>query len=212
MWPRLEWSGIADRRDVSPRGSFRIPGITIDDVPALPFSGVARPVGEGWMNGNRGQRRRGFSLIEVMTVCIIMGVLAAFSVPRFMKAMEQSRANIAVANLRTIWTAQRAYALQQIQTTGTNTYAPDLDTLRNAKLIDQAIADDNGGDPDPGITYVYKITQTDATTFTASARRVNSTVWTSSLAIDSQGNITGSVDYVGSSVAYRGSSINQFFQ
>jgi type II secretory pathway pseudopilin PulG len=141
-----------------------------------------------------------------------MGVLAAFSVPQFSKAMEQSRANIAVANLRTIWTAQRAYALQQIQTTGTNTYASDLDTLRNAKLIDQAIVDDTGGDPSPGITYVYQINQTDSTSFTATARRVNSTVWISTLAIDAQGNITGSVQYVGSSRSYSGYTISQFFQ
>ncbi len=164
------------------------------------------------MIANRGRRRGGFSLIEVMTVCLIMGVLAAFSVPRFSKAMEQARANIAVANLRTIWTAQRAYALQQIQTTGTNTFAADLDTLRNAKLIDQAIVDDTGGDPAAGISYVYLITQTDPSTFTATARRVNSTVWTSSLAIDSQGNVTGSVQYVGSSSGFVGSAITQFFQ
>jgi prepilin-type N-terminal cleavage/methylation domain-containing protein len=164
------------------------------------------------MSGNRVHLRRGFTLIEVMTVCIIMGVLAAFSVPRFSKAMEQSRANIAVANLRTIWTAQRAYALQQIQNSGTIAYAPDLDTLRNAKLIDQAIIDDTGGDPPAGVTYVYLISQVDATSFTATARRVNSSVWTSSLAIDAQGNITGSVQYTGSSGAYSGSSITQFFQ
>jgi prepilin-type N-terminal cleavage/methylation domain-containing protein len=156
--------------------------------------------------------RRGFSLIEVMTVCLIMGILASFSVPRFSKAMEQARANIAVANLRTIWTAQRAYALQQIQTTGTSSFAPDLDTLRNAKLIDQAIVDDTGGDPAAGIAYVYLITLTNSSTFTATARRANSTVWSSSLAIDSQGNITGSVDYVGSSSSFSGCSINQFFQ
>jgi prepilin-type N-terminal cleavage/methylation domain-containing protein len=145
------------------------------------------------MIGHRRRKRRGFSLIEVMTVCLIMGILSAFSVPR-------------------IWTAQRAYALQQIQTTGTNAYAADLDTLRNAKLIDQAIVDDSGGDPPPGITYVYLINQTDSTTFTATARRVNSTVWTSSLAIDSQGNVTGSVQYVGSSSGFVGTTITQFFQ
>jgi prepilin-type N-terminal cleavage/methylation domain-containing protein len=157
------------------------------------------------MTGNPNRRRRGFSLIEVMTVCIIMGVLAAFSVPRFSKAMEQSRANIAVANLRAIWTAQRAYTLQQIQLTGTSSFASDLETLRNAKLIDQSIIDESGGDPALGISYVYSITSSSSASFTASAIRVNSTVWTSSLAIDSQGNITGSV-------TSGSDSITQFFQ
>ena len=141
-----------------------------------------------------------------------MGVLAAFSVPQFSKAMEQSRANIAVANLRAVWTAQRAYALQQLQSTGTATFAPNLATLRNAGLIDQSIVDDNGGDLPPGVSYSYAITQSTTTTFTAMAFRANSTVWVSTLTIDEQGNLTGDVRYFGQSSAYAGTIINSFFQ
>jgi type II secretory pathway pseudopilin PulG len=149
-----------------------------------------------------------------MTVCIIMGVLASFTVPRFSRAMEQSRANIAVANLRAIWTAQRAFWLQNVDANGVNMFAPDLATLRNLKLIDQAILDDTGDGSIPqGVSYVYTITQTDSSTFQASARRVNSTVWTSTLAIDSNGDVTGNVQYVGSSNSFGNDPpIDQFFQ
>ena len=169
------------------------------------------------MTANRaGSRRpRGFSLVEVMTVCIITGILASMSVPRFSRAMEQSRANIAVANLRAIWTAQRAYWLQNVDANGVNTFAPDLATLRAARLVDQNLVDDTGdsGPIDPGISYVYKIIQLDSSSFTASARRANSTVWVSTLTIDSNGDIAGNVAYVGSSVAFKNDPpITQFFQ
>ena len=169
---------------------------------------------EAEMTTNRAGRRTGFSLVEVMTVCIIMGVLASFSVPRFSRAMEQSRANIAVANLRAIWTAQRAYWLQNVDENGVNIFAPDLATLRAARLIDRSIIDDPGdGSIPPGITYVYQMTQTDSSTFQATARRVNSTLWASTLSIDSNGDVDGDVRYQGASGASgQEPPIDQFFQ
>ncbi len=167
------------------------------------------------MRADRGGRRPGFSLIEVMTVCVIMGVLSAISVPRFSRAMEQSRANIAVANLRAIWTAQRAFWLSPPDGYAPNTFAPDLATLRSYKLLDGSIQDDpgDGAAVAAGISYVYKIVQTDPSTFQATARRANSTVWTSTLTIDSNGDVTGNVTYVGSSGYYRNDApIDQFFQ
>lgn len=161
------------------------------------------------------RRRPGFSLVEMMTVCIITGILASIGVPRFARAMEQSRANIAAANLRVIWTAQRAYWLQNVDANGVNTFAPDLATLRAARLIDQAMVDDpgSGGNVAHGISYVYAITQADATTFRATARRTNSPVWISTLAIDSHGDLTGNVQYTGGSNDFKNDPpIDQFFQ
>jgi prepilin-type N-terminal cleavage/methylation domain-containing protein len=189
-----------------------------DELVLSPRTGNVRDVREGQMTSNRGRGRRGFSLIEVMTVSLIMGVLASFSVPRFSRAMEQSRANLAVANLRTIWTAQRAYWLQHVDGDGINTFAPDLATLRDAKLIDQALVDQAsfdglGADAQRRITYAYTMTRTDSSTFTATAVRVNSPVWTSTLAIDSNGDVTGNVQYVGSSNFYKNDGpIDTFFQ
>ena len=49
-----------------------------------------------------------------------MSVLLAMGVPRFQLSLEQARANVAGANLRSIWSAQRLYWLEN------RTYAPDL--------------------------------------------------------------------------------------
>ena len=136
------------------------------------------------MTTNRAVRRLGFSLIEVMTVCIIMGVLASFTVPRFSRAMEQSRANIAVANLRAIWSAQRLYWLQN------RTYAPDLNTLLSANLIDPSL-------PGATIPYTYSIADASDNWFTATATRGGSSSWSGGFTIAADGTFTGTVQQAG---------------
>ncbi len=57
------------------------------------------------------RRSRGYSLMEMMLVLTIMGVLIAMCAPTYQQAMEQARADVAAANLRAIWSAERLYWL-----------------------------------------------------------------------------------------------------
>ena len=59
-----------------------------------------------------GAGRRGYSLVEMIVAVIVAGVLLSIGVPRFQRSLEQSRADVAGANLRAIWSAQRLYWLQ----------------------------------------------------------------------------------------------------
>ena len=68
-------------------------------------------------------RRKGFTLVELSVVIVIVGVLAAFGVPRFLKAVEKSKAAEAFAYLSAIRDAQERYQAAQ------GTYATDLATL-----------------------------------------------------------------------------------
>ena len=138
------------------------------------------------------RRRRAISLIETMVVVSIIGILASFGVPRFEQSIEQSRANIAAANLRAIWTAQRAYWLQN-----NNLYASDLATLRAANLLDPAIVDDGGSTTSDGSSYVYTISQSTTSTFQATARRVNSGAASGTLTIDQNGDGLGTISFAG---------------
>ena len=61
---------------------------------------------------DRRTARRGFTLTELMVVTTLIGVMAAMSVPSFQRAVEQSRVDIAVANLRAVWAAERLYWLE----------------------------------------------------------------------------------------------------
>lgn len=67
--------------------------------------------------------RKGFSLVELAVVVIIIGVLAAFGVPRLMKSVERSKAAEAFSYLSSVRSAQERYQARQ------GTYASDLATL-----------------------------------------------------------------------------------
>ena len=67
--------------------------------------------------------RKGFTLVELAVVIIIIGVLAAFAVPRFLDSVERSKAGEAFNYLSAVRSAQERYQVRQ------GTYAADVTTL-----------------------------------------------------------------------------------
>ena len=112
--------------------------------------------GKATMGMKRGARvRAAYTLVEVTVVFVIMGVLIGLALPRFSRSLESARADVAGANLRAIWTAERIYWLDN------RTYTSDLDLLCSLRLLDPSITSNT--------YYNYLVTVADSATLTATA-------------------------------------------
>jgi prepilin-type N-terminal cleavage/methylation domain-containing protein len=67
---------------------------------------------------NVARSRKGFTLVELAVVIVIIGVLAAFGVPQFLKSVERSKAAEAFAYLSDVRAAQERF--QALRSTYTN--------------------------------------------------------------------------------------------
>jgi type IV pilus assembly protein PilE len=99
------------------------------------------------MNTNR--RQKGFTLIELMIVVVIIGILAALAIPRFMSATVKAKETEA----RTI--LNQIYKLQDVYRQETGACSANLAAI--------------GFAPPTNSKYVYAIDAAAGNTFTASA-------------------------------------------
>lgn len=59
------------------------------------------------------KNKKGFTLVEIMIVVVIIGLLAAMAIPAFNKVREQSREKAITNNLRQIASAGQQYILEE---------------------------------------------------------------------------------------------------
>lgn len=118
-----------------------------------------------WLN------KKGFTLLELMIVVIIIGILAAIALPRYVDTIERARMSEALGNLDVIRSAMQRYWAEQLGWAGTGTYV-------GATFANLDIDDPNA---DANRMFNYALSGLGVNAFTATATRTTDATRTVSI-------------------------------
>ncbi len=121
--------------------------------------------------------RKGFTLVEVLIVVIIIGILAAIGIPQFAAAIEKAKGGEARAGLGFIQTAEKVYYAENDTYVGGTGFQQSLDLSLSEKY------------------WAFTVTAT-SSLYTATATRSGGGIYASqTLTMDQAGTMGGTWKY-----------------
>ena len=94
-------------------------------------------MGPGSLNVNR---EKGFTLLELLIVVMIIGIIAAIAIPNLMTAIERSRQKRTMADMRNLATAWEARSVETGRFNAAGSVVPGITDVVDINDLDSAIS------------------------------------------------------------------------